>query len=168
MSVAIGVSLASALTAVIAVVLSMRQVRLMARQSLLPVVLEAFREARSPEWFEARDFIYERLPAEFSPDRGVSQQPPEARGALRKVGFLFDNFGLLIAHGVVPEELVIGFFGRSLQEEFWQIMAPYIRKEAELRGQSYMIFFEDLVARAQSSSVADIREDLGLRTVDRD
>ncbi|MEU6768086.1 hypothetical protein ABZ916_36965 [Streptomyces sp. NPDC046853] len=168
MGIAGAVSLASALAAVVAVVLSLRQVRLMARQSLSPVVLEAFREARSPEWFEARDFIYERLAAEFPPDRGVSQQPPQARAALRKVGFLFDNFGLLIAHGVVPEELVIGFFGRSLQDEFWRIMAPYIRKEAELRGQGYMVFFEDLVARARLSSVTGIRETLGLRTVDDD
>ncbi|MFJ9036634.1 hypothetical protein ACIRF8_08590 [Streptomyces sp. NPDC102406] len=162
MSVTGVVSVASALAAVVAVALSIRQARLMSRQSLLPVVLEAFREARSPEWFEARDFIYERLAAEFPPDLGVSQQPPQARAALRKVGFLFDNFGLLIAHGVVPEELVTGFFG-SL-DEFWHIMEPYIRKEAELREMDYMVFFEDLVVRSQSRSAMDIRESLGLRT----
>ncbi|MET9291048.1 hypothetical protein [Streptomyces sp. NPDC003077] len=163
MSITGVLSVASALAAVVAVVLSVRQVRLMSRQSLLPVVLEAFREARSREWFDARDFIYERLAAECSPERGVSQQPPEARVALRKVGFLFDNFGLLIAHGVVPEEVVIGFFG-SL-DEIWHIMEPYVRKEAELRGMGYMVFFEDLVVRSRSRSTRDVRKALGLRTI---
>ncbi|MFF1378786.1 hypothetical protein [Streptomyces sp. NPDC058308] len=167
MSIAGVVSVASALTAVVAVALSLRQTRLMSRQSLVPVVLEAFREARSPEWFEARDFIVERLVAEISPAQGVTRQPPQARAALRKVGFLFDNFGLLVAHRVVPEELVIGFFGGYL-DHLWKIMEPYIRKEAELTGQGYMVFFEDLVARSRSHSIENVRETLGLRSIDTD
>jgi hypothetical protein len=164
MSVSVVVSVASALTALVAVALSMRQVRLMERQAMLPVVLESFREARSSEWFQARDFIYERLAAEFSPEHGVTQLPEPARSSVREVGFLFDNFGLLIAHRVASEDLVLGFFGEHI-DEIWRILEPYIRKEAERRGLHYMVFFEDLVVRSRSRGSADIRHALGLRSL---
>ena len=53
--VAAAISIASVLIAVVALVYSARQVQLMRRQNLLPAALDFFREARTPEWFVARD-----------------------------------------------------------------------------------------------------------------
>ncbi|MFG1689017.1 hypothetical protein ACGFNP_53340 [Nonomuraea sp. NPDC049269] len=166
MDVSLLVSLASAVAAVAAVALSIRQARAVSRHALLPVVLGTFQEARSTEWFEARDFIFQRLATDHPPDGGVTGLPEPARAAVRKVGFLFDNAGLLIAHRTVPEDLVLSFFGESIPE-FWRILQPYIRKEAELRGMGYMVFFEDLAARARARPAADIRRELGLRRVEQ-
>jgi hypothetical protein len=165
--ISLAVSIASAAAAVAAVAIAVRQTRSMARQALLPVVLGTFQEARSPEWFEARDYIFDRLAEEHSPERGVSGLPDPARSAIRKIGFLFDNAGLLIAHGAVSEEVILGFFGESVPK-FWEILAPFIRREAEIRHMGYMVFFEHSVVRAQMRSTADIRRDLGLRRLGDD
>lgn len=155
-------SAASALTAVLALVLSVRQVRLMSRQNLLPVALDFFREARTAEWFVARDWIIEHLAAECPPDRGVSGLPEPARRHVRKVGFFYDNLGVFVAYGVVEEDLVLGFFGVGLNE-VWIVLQPYIRQEEEIRRMQYMIFFHDLVRRFRDQSAADIYRRRGLR-----
>ncbi|MFD1537298.1 DUF4760 domain-containing protein [Nonomuraea guangzhouensis] len=167
MDVSLAVSIASAVAALTAVAISIWQARAMTRQALQPVVLGTFQEARDPEWFAARDYIFEHLTADHSPERGISGLPEPARAAIRKVGFLFDNAGLLIVHGAVPEKLVLSFFGESIPV-FWRILEPFIRKEAELRQMGIMVFFEHLVTRAQAHPAADIRRELGLRRVEAD
>ncbi|MFI0453529.1 hypothetical protein [Actinomadura sp. 6N118] len=133
----------------------------MARQNLLPVALEAFREARTPEWFEARDWIIENLAAECPPDDGVSALPPGPRAMVRKVGFFYDNLGVFVAYQVVAEGLVIGFFGQGMNQ-LWQVLEPYIRREGEIRQMRYMVFFEDLVRRYRRCGPAEVYEGLGL------
>ncbi|GAA2207441.1 hypothetical protein GCM10009850_028990 [Nonomuraea monospora] len=165
MDIPLALSIAGALAAVAAVVISIRQARASARQALMPVVLGTFQEARSPEWFEARDYIFERLAAEHSPERGISGLPEPARTAVRKVGFLFDNAGLLIVHKAVPEELILSFFGESLPK-FWQIMEPFVRRESEIRQVKTMVFFEHLVARSRMRPAGDLRRRLGLLSAD--
>jgi hypothetical protein len=89
-----------AAAALITLVITTWQVRVMSRQTLLSAVGEStFREARMPEWWKARDWIFEHLtvrplPEELTPDHGVSNLPPPAREAIRKIGFLYDNLGL--------------------------------------------------------------------------
>jgi hypothetical protein len=121
-----------AVTAVVALEITVRQVRAMSMQvramsmqTRLSVVVESFREARMPEWWEARDWIVEHLTGEYAPDQGISGLPPHARAMVRKIGFLYDNLGLLVVHQVVPEDLVIGFFGEGM-EKHWSILKPYI------------------------------------------
>jgi hypothetical protein len=84
---------ATAVVAAVALLLSVRQIALLRRQNLSPVVLDAFREARSDEWFVAFDWIRTELGREHPPERGVSGLPEFARSHVRKVGFFYDNLG---------------------------------------------------------------------------
>jgi len=141
---------------------SIRQVQQMSRQNVLPVVLDAFREARTKEWFQARDWVLDHLADECSADSGVSRLPEPARGMVRSVGFFYDNLGVFVAYKVVTEDLVIGFFGVGLNQ-LWTVLEPYILRERQIRRMGYMVFFEDLVSRFRSREPATVYEALGLR-----
>ena len=158
-------TLVLAVTAVVALGLTVRQVLAVSRQTQLSVVVESFREARTPEWFEARDWIFEHLTDECAPDRGISGLPPHARAMIRKVGFLYDNLGLLVIHKVVPEELVIGFFGEGMCKQ-WARLEPYINTESKISGVDYMVYFRWLVCRAHIRPAAEIQRKLGVRWLD--
>jgi hypothetical protein len=160
--VATAISSVSVLIAVVALVYSVQQVHLMRRQNLLPVALDFFREARTPDWFVARDWIINHLAIEHSPDLGVSGLPESAREHVRKVGFFYDNLGVFVAYRVVEEDLVLGFFGVGMNE-VWAIICPYIHREEEIRQMRYMAFFSDLVVRFSQHSPADIYRKRGLR-----
>jgi hypothetical protein len=162
--VAAAISIASVLIAVVALVYSARQVQLMRRQNLLPVALDFFREARTPEWFVARDWIIKHLAAEYSPDLGVSGLPEPAREHVRKVGFFYDNLGVFVAYRVVEENLVLDFFGVGMNE-VWAIVEPFIRREEQIRKMHYMAFFNDLVVRFRQRSQVGIYRQRGLRRV---
>src|SRR3954467_468123 len=79
MDAAVLISAMSAVVAAIALLLSVRQIGFLRRQNLSPVVLDAFREARTEEWFEAFDWIRADLAREHSPELGVSGLPEVAR-----------------------------------------------------------------------------------------
>jgi hypothetical protein len=69
----------------VAVAFSSRQVRLARLQNLSPVVLDAFRAARTAEWFEARDWVITNLPSpDMPPGKGVSGQPDATRWNMRQ------------------------------------------------------------------------------------
>lgn len=74
---ATAISAASVLIAVLALTYSVQQVHLMQRQNLLPIALDFFREARTPEWFVARDWVLKYLAAECLP-RFWGVGPPRA------------------------------------------------------------------------------------------
>jgi hypothetical protein len=104
METSLALSLASVVIAfgalAVSTFVSIQQVRQMSRQNLLPVVLDAFREARTAEWFRARDWIVEHLADECSSDSGVSRLPQPARGMVRSVGVFYDKLGVFVAYKV--------------------------------------------------------------------
>jgi hypothetical protein len=165
MDAAIVISAMSAVVAAIALVLSLRQIGLLRRQNLSPVVLDAFREARTDEWFEAFDWIRTDLTREYPPELGVSRLPEVARRRVRKVGFFYDNLGVLVVSGVVPEDLVLGFFGPGMKK-CWDVMKPYFDVEGEIRGIRYLVFYEHLVCLHNDRNVADRYRSIRLRRLD--
>ena len=165
MDAALVVSVVSAVIAAAAVVLTLRQIRLLARQNMSPVVLNAFREARTPEWFEARDYILERLGDEFPPECGIAGLPEEPRMRVRRVGFFYDNLGVLVAHRVVSEDVVLGFFGPGMVQ-LWDIVAPYFGREGERVGIRYLIFYEHLVSRFRARGPEHVVRRLRLDRLD--
>lgn len=82
-----------------------------------------------------------------------------------EVGFLYDNLGLLVIHKVVPEELVIGFFGEGMCKQ-WERLEPYINAESKMIGVDYMVYFRWLVCRAHIHPAAEIQRKLGVRWLD--
>jgi hypothetical protein len=145
--------------------LSLRQVGLLRRQNFSPVVLDAFREVRTEEWFEAFDWIRGDLSREHSPELGVSGLPEVARRRVRKVGFFYDNLGVLVVSGVVPEDLVLGFFGPGMKK-CWDVIRPYFDVEGKIRGIRYLVFYEHLVCLHNDHEVAERYESIGLRRLD--
>jgi hypothetical protein len=165
MDVATVIGASSAIVAAAALLLSSRQITLLRRQNLSPVVLDAFREARTDEWFEAFDWIRADLATEHPADLGVSGLPETARRRLRKVGFFYDNLGVLVVAGVVPEDLVLGFFGPGLQV-CWDAMKPYFDVEGRARGLRYLVYYEHLVCLYNDRDVAERYRAVGLRRLD--
>jgi hypothetical protein len=155
------VSLGSAVIALMALILSVRQTR---RQNLLPIALDIFRESRTTEWFEARDWVVTRLRTEHSPDNGVSGLPEPARERVRRVVFFYDNLGVFVAFKVIGQDLAIGFHGVGLTEA-WQVLEPYIRRERAIRRMRYAVFYEDLVGRFRSRPPGEVYSELKLRRI---
>ncbi len=159
MNVSLSVSVASALVALVALALSVRQTR---KQNLLPIALDVFRESRTADWFTARDFVMTRLAQEQSPEQGVSALPESARESVRHVVFFYDNLGVFVAYGVVNEDLAIAFHGVGFNEA-WKILEPYIRQEREMRRMQYAAFYKDLVCRFRARPPDQVYRKLKLR-----
>jgi hypothetical protein len=153
MEASLAVSIASAFIAfgalVVSTLVSVQQVRQMRQQNLLPVVNEAFKEARTQKWFEDRDWILHHLAGGRRTYGGVSGLPRYAQGKARSVGFFYDHLGVVVHYKIVSEDLIIGSFGEGLNEA-WKVLEPYICRERQIRGTDYMGFFEDLVCRFRS------------------
>jgi hypothetical protein len=164
MDAAVLVSAITAVVAAIALLLSVRQIALLRRQNLSPVVLDAFREARTNDWFESFDWIRTELNQKHSPELGVSGLPETARSHVRKVGFFYDNLGVLVAAGVVPEDLVLGFFGPGMKLG-WDLIKPYFDVEGKNRGIRYLVYYEHLVCLHMDKPVEQRYELTGLRRV---
>jgi hypothetical protein len=158
------ISFSSALIAIAALVLSVRQMR---RQNLLPVALDIFRESRDSEWFKARDWVLARLAAEHGPDQGVSGLPEPASARVRRVLFYYDNLGVFVAFKVIGQDLAVAFHGVGLTEA-WAVLEPFIRREREIRAMRYAVFYEDLVYRSQARPPNQVYRKLNLHTLPPD
>jgi hypothetical protein len=109
--------------------------------------------------------VLRQLGTECSPEAGVSGLPERARARVQKVGFFYDNLGVLVAYGVIPEGLAIGGFGVGMREA-WEVLRPYLRREAVIRNLDYMVYFEDLVCRLAETTPEQVYRDLRLRRMD--
>jgi hypothetical protein len=168
----VAVALATMLVSVASAVISVRQVRLLGRQNLLPVVLDVFKQARTEDFFAARDWIFQHLAKECSTDLGIDGLPENARKMVRTVCFFYDNLGVFVAFNIVEEDVVLAFFGPGM-ERHWQILEPYVQQERELRKSSwpessFLVFFEDLVARYRKRPSLEIYGDRRLLKVTGD
>jgi hypothetical protein len=152
MEASLAVSIASTVIAlcalVVSILVSIQQVRQMRRQNLSPVVLGAFKEARTLKWLQARDWILNHLKEEHPADWGVSGLGPAAKGKVRYVGYFYDHLGVLVRQGIVNEDLVIKPFGHGLCE-VWNRLEPYISRERE-REPDYMESFQYLACLYES------------------
>lgn len=156
-------SLILALTALgVSVFLTRRQIRLATGGNHLPVVLNAFRETRSKEFFEAHEFVLSSLRAEHHPELGFRQLPEPAKTYVRTVGLFYDDLGKLVAHDVISERLVIGSYGTAITRA-WVALGPYVYRERERNRSNFWVYLEDLAARIDALPSRLIHAELGLR-----
>ncbi|TYK51439.1 DUF4760 domain-containing protein [Actinomadura decatromicini] len=148
---------------VVSLVLTLRQIRLASGGNHLPVVLDAFRETRSPAWFEAQKYVLNELTAEHTPDYGYRGLPERARAHAGAVGLFFDDLGKLVAHDVIDQSLVIGAYGTGIVR-LWDVLAPYVYTERREYGFHFWIYFEDLAARTAAEGPDAVYADLHLRS----
>jgi hypothetical protein len=152
----------SVVSLVVSSVVSVRQLQLANNSNLLPVVVELFRETRQPDFSRAIEYIKWDLGRQYSPESGYRRLPDEPLRHIRRVSLFYDDVGKLVAHGVVDERLIIGSYGPNIIQ-MWDVLAPYIYREAELTTKA-MVYFEDLAHRARARPQSDVHGALGLRT----
>ncbi|HEU5157152.1 MAG TPA: hypothetical protein VFU43_09155 [Streptosporangiaceae bacterium] len=158
------IALAISLTAlVVSVFMTLRQLRLASGGNHLPVVLDAFKESRSPEWFEAHEYILKNLAEEHAPDCGWRGLPASARTQVSAIGLFFDDLGKLVAHGMIDERLVIGSYGTMIVR-LWDALAPYVYAERQAYGLHFWIYYEDLAARVAATHPESVYAKLRMRS----
>lgn len=158
-------SIASFILSIIAIGVStgfaLRQARLMKSANTFPVLVDFFREFRSPEFRDSQRVIYQRLP-DCSPDVGLYALPSDIRGHVISTIQYYDNLGAMVANGLVGSDLVLGVLGESI-ERFWNLIESFLKKEREIRGDTeYEIFFEHLAALAAPEQGRQARAKLRL------
>jgi hypothetical protein len=157
--VSLGVSLvALALSSFIA----WRQAQLMRHANIFPILIDFFREFRSPEFRIHQLYVRTRLADEL-PQNGIYGLPEPALGHVVPVLHYFDNLGALVTHGVVETKLALSILGESVERN-WRLLAPFLHKEREIRkNDEYGIFFEHLAALAKATPGRQARSKLHLR-----
>jgi hypothetical protein len=141
--------------------LAIRQTRTAAAGYALPVILEVFNQFRTPEFFAARQYVYDDLNTEFDPPVAYTELPAEVQARVRTVAGRYDDLGKLVAHGIVSEDLIIGSNGTAVRK-VWEAVAPFVLAERRKRDAVTWIYLEDLAYRAARRPPRAIYAKLGL------
>jgi hypothetical protein len=139
-------SFAALIISIFALYLTIRQIRLASGANHLPVVLDAFNASRSPQWFEAQEYILNKLPREHAAGCGWRDLPQQARDHVNTIGLFYDDLGKLVAHRMIRQNLVIGSYGEMIVH-LWDVLAPYVYQERRAHMPHFWVYFEDLAAR---------------------
>ncbi|WP_406481300.1 hypothetical protein [Streptomyces sp. NBC_01615] len=156
---ALGVSVTALATSI---AMSRGQLRLAHNSNVLPIIIDMFKETRSPDFLRSVEYIRTELGPQHPHRDGYRNLPPEPREHIRRVGQFYDDVGKLVAHGVVDEHLVLGSYSVNVQR-MWEALSPYIYNERARHGTLTMTYFEDLAARAKQTPGPAIHSALDLR-----
>jgi hypothetical protein len=162
MALNLGTMAIAVVSLLISVGMAIRQHRTTMDGYVLPVVLNAFKDTRSTDFFEAQEYIVHRLGGDHDTDRGVRGLPEDVRDQIRTVGLFYDDLAKLVAHGVISEQFVIGSYGANIVG-VWEALEPFVYEERNLRTSRFFIYFEDLAARVRRRPPAKVHAELGLR-----
>jgi hypothetical protein len=142
---------------VISIAIAVRQMRGSRQANVLPALVEMLGEHRSYEFVCHRKYIATQLRQECDPiETGYSKLPESAAEKVFPVSYFFDNVGMLIAAGIVDEDLVLDYIGESVTS-CWSVLEPYILREREIRGGDFHVYFEHLAAKARKTPPSQIR-----------
>ena len=125
-----------------------------------PVLIDLFREHRSPQLAEARQFVFSELP-NYDLSRGLDGLPEDRKAYVRDLAWFYDNLGTLVAHGVIDIAPVSGYLGQSVLV-YWERMQALIHAERKKRQDSHdperwQIYFENLYYLIREQSPEEIR-----------
>lgn len=152
----------SVVSLTLSVALAIRQNRTASAGYALPIVLEIFEQFRTPEFFNARQYIYDRLGNDFDPPVAYTDLPEDARAKVRIVAGRYDDLGKLVAHGIVSEELIIGSNGTAIRR-VWESVAPFVLAERRKSDALTWRYLEDLAYRAARRPPKLVYAKIGLR-----
>jgi len=153
------------LIALVALLLTLRQIRLSNGGNHLPVILEAFKVAHAPDspCLGAEKYLLNDLARQYPDDCSVTELSGPAYSHALFIGMFFDDLGKAVAHGMIHEDVVLGSFGPGVVP-IWDALAPYVYRQREVSSSNFWIYFEDLAARATTRPSSDIYKALGLRS----
>ena len=169
---------ASSAIAVVAVAVAAWHVRTTAkaagRSNALPVASAAFNEFRSREFQSHLHKVWHEAPAGV-PEGGFESLAEDWRASAYRVAYFFEYLGILVAHGLVPADLVVDFSANLLVRS-WLALEPFIAEERRHRramcapagiSPGFVRHFEHLVSLAFDADGrpvdSRIHERLGLR-----
>jgi hypothetical protein len=137
----------SIVAAATSIILGWRALTLARHSNTMPVLIDLFREHRSPQLADARQFVYFEL-ANYDLSLGLDALPDDKRNLVSHMAWFYDNLGALVAHGVIDIAPVSGYLGQSVLV-YWERLQPLIEAEREKRRGSYdpdrwQIYFENL------------------------
>jgi hypothetical protein len=107
---------------------------------------------------------------------GFDALPEDWRESAYAVGYFFDSLGVLVAHGIISEKLILGSTGTTVMR-MWEILHPFIESERSWRASTYassispgfLRYFEHLVARNYElggrEAASRIQLEIGLRSI---
>ena len=143
---------------VVSVVTALRQQRASESSNAVTVILDVFREFRSPEMVKARRYVMQRLdPAVYDPCKGMDGLPADLKYQAIRISHFFDQLGVLVAHDLVSRDAIVGFLGGSVLSS-WDKLSPYIRGDRQVRNAEYQEYFEmltNICGRDNPKSVLD-------------
>lgn len=102
------------------------------RASLMPAVIDLFREYRDPEMVSARRSVYQDMPGDAGGTR-LAELPEPIHASAIRVAHMLDNVGLLVAEGLIPPPVAAQFFGPGVVG-LWVKLRPCILLEIRLAG----------------------------------
>lgn len=152
-------SMGSSVIAVTAVLVAIWHVRTSAaasaRSNALPVASAAFNEFRSKEFQGHLQAVWNQRPTEV-PAGGFESLPETWRDSAYRVAYFFEYLGILVAHGLVPTDLIVDF-SANLVVRSWRALEPFIEAERRHRRDTcepanisagFVTHFEHLVCLA--------------------
>jgi hypothetical protein len=143
-------------------VIAYRQTRIMRQANNVSLAIQMIdTEFRSGAYYEHEAFLLNRLRSEHPPC-AYSELPVAARASFGHVAYLYQWLGQMIVFDLLEEEFILASFTYRIRQ-MWPILEPYIRLEREVRGDSFLSFFEDLAARAARRGQYEIQQRLGLK-----
>jgi len=175
------ISLISVIVALVAVSVTTWQARHTiqnARNSrFLPVITEIMTQFRAQEFRESMLRLIEN-PAKGKYERGFESLPNDLRDDAYRVCYLFDQVGIMVALGIISENIVIGLAGTPAMR-VWLAMKPAIEGERAYRRRTYpsdvppgfLTYYEHLVARiyelGASESASTLQGRIGIHQLPR-
>jgi len=127
----------------------------------LPVITEIMTQFRAQEFRESMLRLVE-TPAGGKYDHGFESLPKDLRDDAYRVCYLFDQVGIMVALGIISEDIVIGLAGTPAMR-VWLAMTPAIESERAYRRRTYpadippgfLTYYEHLVARIYELGAAE-------------
>ncbi len=107
-----------------------RAITLARHSNAMPVLVDLFREHRSPELAYGRYFVHNQLPTDVT--AGLHSLPEDKRAVIRNLAWFYDNLGALVTHGVVDIAPVSGFLGGAILS-VWEDLRPLVDAERNKR-----------------------------------
>lgn len=137
-----------------------RQVKIMRHSNEVSLLVETFKEYRSPAYQRYEYYVVHELAKKHSPDLGFAGLPDEARVAATSLVAFFNVLGAFLIFDMADESVVIPFFAYRANQS-WNVLEPYIMSERRTRGDSvFAAFFEDLVCRSRARPASTFRRRL--------
>jgi hypothetical protein len=159
------ISGASAIFAGVAAIFARNQVRHAQIANAFPAVIGMFGEYRSPHVSHARTQVFQGLEKRVDP-APLGQLPSDIRQHALTVCHYLDNFGVLVAEGLVDIRIAGRFLGDTAIS-LWIVLRPHIEAERQRRvrdgergGGDYLRYFEDLATRLNELHPETVRANL--------